>query len=130
MELMSWRLRPAAPFPHLAISHHLHNLVSRNQIEGLQQLQIVDAVNIEGNKFSSVDALTNLTTLRWLNIRQNSISDISNLSGLINLKYLMLDGNHICQIPDAVKNLQNEHLNSRGEWIKLMITGIDRQVGC
>jgi Leucine-rich repeat (LRR) protein len=99
-------------------------------IDGLDQLVRVDAINLSHNLVDSVEQLKNLRTLRWLSVAHNHIDDIANLSSLTSLEYLLIEGNSICQVPDSVLALTNEHLNHRGQWIKLEIQGIERQRGC
>lgn len=99
-------------------------------IDGLDQLVRIDALNIADNQFNTLGDLKALKSLRWLDVRRNKISDISSLAELRDLEYLYLAGNSICRLPDDVAALQVEHQNSKGEWIRLEISGLDEQVGC
>ena len=101
-----------------------------SSVNGLSQLEIIDAVNIAHNQFDNLKDFSGLKTLRWLNIRDNKITDLAPLGQLTDLQYLMLDGNQICNIPDSIKALESEHLNSKDEWIHLEISGVDQQSGC
>lgn len=99
-------------------------------IEGLRDLTRVDAINLAGNRVSSLQDLLNLKTLRWLDVRRNHITDLAPLVGLKDLERLYVAGNLICHVPNELLELQNEHLNSKGEWIRLEISGLDDQPGC
>jgi internalin A len=99
-------------------------------IDGLSQLAKIDALNIADNDFAALGDLKALKSLRWLDVRRNKISDISSLAELRDLEYLYLAGNSICRLPDDVAALQVEHQNSKGEWMRLEISGLDEQVGC
>lgn len=99
-------------------------------IEGLSELTRIDAINLADNNISSLNDLQNLKTLRWLDVRRNKIVDLKPLSGLKDLERLYVGGNAICELPGEVAELQNEHLNSKGKWIRLDISGLDDQPGC
>lgn len=107
--------------------------VSRNSLEaitGINTFTKIDAMNIADNRFSDLKDFGFLGSIRWLDIRRNLISDLSPLSHLTDLEYLYIAGNQICEIPEAIAEMQNEHLNSKGKWIRLKLSGADQQVGC
>jgi hypothetical protein len=101
-----------------------------SNIGGLSQLVRIDALNIADNQFYSLTDMAHLRSMRWLDVRRNKISDISSLTELRDLEYLYLAGNSICRLPEDVAALQVEHQNSKGEWIRLEISGLDEQIGC
>jgi Leucine-rich repeat (LRR) protein len=107
-----------------------NKIATTDSIQGLQRLTKVDAINLSDNNLSAVNQLRELTTLRWLNISGNQIESIDSLGSLTNLEHLLLAGNQICQLPESVLALTKEHLNSRGQWIKLKINGQDEQRDC
>ena len=107
-----------------------NEIASLDHIKGLASLTKVDAVNLAGNKLTQIDQLQTLKTLRWLNVSHNDIQSIEALGGLTNLEHLLIEDNRICQIPDSILALTNEHLNQRGQWIKLQITGQVDQRDC
>ena len=105
-------------------ANDLHDIVGLDGLSGL------DALGLGQNHFVTVRPLTHLQILRWLDIHNNEISDISDLGSLTDLQYLRLDGNHICSLPPAVAKLREEHVNSKGQLIKLEVTGLEHQTGC
>jgi len=107
--------------------------VSKNSLDeiiGVNTFSKIDAMNIADNRFSDLKDFSFLSSVRWLDIRRNLISDLSPLSNLTDLEYLYIAGNRICEIPDAIAEMQNEHMNSKGKWIRLKLSGIDQQLGC
>lgn len=99
-------------------------------VAGIDRLTRVDAITISENEFSDLRSFSGLKTLRWLDVSKNKITDLSPLSGLKDLEHLLMAGNGICSIPPEVAELQDEHLNSKGEWIRLKISGSRDQPFC
>ncbi len=99
-------------------------------VVGLDRLTRVDAITISENEFSDLRSFSGLKTLRWLDVSKNKITDLSPLRELKDLEHLLIAGNGICSIPPEVSELQNEHLNSKGEWISLKISGLTDQPSC
>jgi Leucine-rich repeat (LRR) protein len=99
-------------------------------VRGIDQFKAIDAIGLARNKIVSLKTLSELRTLRWLDLRDNQITDLTPLSGLTSLEYLLIDGNNICDIPVAVLALQEEHLNHKGQWIRLKIDIAGTRSGC
>ncbi|MBC1665700.1 LPXTG cell wall anchor domain-containing protein [Listeria welshimeri] len=75
-------------------------------IEGIQYLNGMTQLVIQGGTLSDLSPLTKVTTLTYLNISNTQISDLSPISTLTNLTRLTMSGNHISDL-SPLSNLTN-----------------------
>ena len=67
-------------------------------MKGLEKLNQLTSLSLEGNKLTDVKGLEKLTNLERLNLRGNQLTDVKGLEKLTNLERLYLEGN-----PDLTK---------------------------
>ena len=64
---------------------------SIKQIEGLEQLNNLEILDLSDNEITEIKGVSQLTKLRKLNLNENPITKIENLEGLINLELVLLE---------------------------------------
>lgn len=78
-------------------------ITDMSQIEGLENLTSLRALNLKNNFITEIKGLEHLTNLNKLNLSGNQITEIKGLEYLNNLEFLTLSNNSISEI----KGLEN-----------------------
>ena len=80
----------------------LDNCIS--EIEGLENLRVLEELSLEKNKISAIQNLDHLRYLKKLDLGSNKIKRISNVSTLVSLTQLSLENNEISRL-DGLEDL-------------------------
>lgn len=103
----------------------LENLVtvnlSFNQLESLNLFgENVEVLNLEANRFNSIDFVQMMPKLKTLNMRANNVVDLSPLAGHEKLKSLNIRGNQV-KLLEPLKTIGTlQDLNARNNQILLI----------
>jgi internalin A len=81
------------------------NTCNIQDINGIQFLTSIDALNLADNNITDINPLVTLNNLIYLNLANNSIDDIASISNLENLETLKVGGNAIADI-SALSDLE------------------------
>ena len=86
---------------------------SISEIEGLENLHALKALDLSNNNISEITGLDHLENLYDLNLSNNKINEIKGLDNLRNLRFLRLSNNLIQEIKglDSQKSLMTLYLN-------------------
>ena len=77
-------------------------------LQGIEQLEKLEHVNVSGNRIGQLEPVAGLTFLRGLDVSDNDVSDVAPLGRCPNLESLNIGGNRIADISPlaAAKNLK------------------------
>lgn len=92
------------------IWHYRHFPGKINSLEGIQYMENLKILRIEGCNIKDLSPLANLSSLELISFRDNKINDITSIKNLKNLKVLDLSRNEIEDLSPLV-GLPLEHFN-------------------
>lgn len=96
----------------------VRNNRSINNLECLQPFRYINKLIISGTGLSTIDEISDKTSLTYLDFSNNPIENIDKLAGLANIDTLLMENTQIKKI-DIVNNfLHLKHINISGTQIK------------